>query len=236
MTARVRLRVLFTTLDFPTSILWRLFNINYSRMSHVLCLSRSFCIATLLTVSRHSWVTFYDFVEYFCSNWKVAFGKHVHRNELPRLVRGSRSCGVNISRFCVCFMCVTWPAGSRLHNKMSRGVGLLSQVSILYFAKSAELTGVKDEEIPVPTPVSSQQLWGLLLGRHPRCCPFLLQHMCTFVFVCTPATYCRLVCRLSVLQGQVVLAVRQQYIAIDDQPVALGDGDEVAVVPPLSGG
>lgn len=42
--------------------------------------------------------------------------------------------------------------------------------------------------------------------------------------------------RLSVLQGQVVLAVRQQYVAIDDQVLTLGDGDEVAVVPPLSGG
>ncbi|XP_029693609.1 molybdopterin synthase sulfur carrier subunit [Takifugu rubripes] len=86
---------------------------------------------------------------------------------------------------------------------------MTARVSILYFAKSAELTGVKAEEIPAPTPLSSQQLWGLLLQRHPR---------------------------LSVLQGQVVLAVRQQYIAIDDQPVTLGDGDEVAVVPPLSGG
>lgn len=63
-----------------------------------------------------------------------------------------------------------------------------------------------------------------------------MQHLCIFVFVHTPATYCWFVCRLSVLQGQVVLAVRQQYIAIDDQPVTLGDGDEVAVVPPLSGG
>lgn len=44
------------------------------------------------------------------------------------------------------------------------------------------------------------------------------------------------VCRLSVLKGQVVLAVRQQYVAIDDQLLTLGDGDEVAVVPPLSGG
>lgn len=47
---------------------------------------------------------------------------------------------------------------------------------------------------------------------------------------------CVCVCRLSVLQGQVVLAVRQQYVAIDDQLLTLGDGDEVAVVPPLSGG
>ena len=42
--------------------------------------------------------------------------------------------------------------------------------------------------------------------------------------------------RLSVLQDQVVLTVRQQYVAISDQVVTLGDGDEVAVVPPLSGG
>lgn len=47
---------------------------------------------------------------------------------------------------------------------------------------------------------------------------------------------CVCVCRLSVLKGQVVLAVRQQYVAIDDQLLTLEDGDEVAVVPPLSGG
>ncbi len=52
--------------------------------------------------------------------------------------------------------------------------------------------------------------------------------MCVCVCVC--------VCRLSILQDQVVLAVRQQYVAIGDQVVTLGDGDEVAVVPPLSGG
>lgn len=80
----------------------------------------------------------------------------------------------------------------------------------MYFAKSAELTGVREEAaVAVPTPISSQDLWSLLVQRHPR---------------------------LSLLQGQVVLAVRQQYVSIDDQQVALGDGDEVAVVPPLSGG
>lgn len=142
--------------------------------------SRFFCIATLLTVSRHSWVTFYDFVEDLCSIWKVAFGKNVHRNELLCLVRGSRRSTFHG------FMCVTWPRGSRLQNKMSRGFaesyrGLLSQVSILYFAKSAELTGVKAEEIAAPTPLSSQQLWGLLLQRHPRCCGPL---KATFVHFC----------------------------------------------------
>lgn len=109
-------------------------------------------------------------------------------------------------------------------------------MSILYFAKSAELSGVKAEEVPVPAAGSSRQLWGLLLQRHPRCCA--TQHACTLAFASTPtpAAHCWCVCRLCVLQGQVVLAVRQQYVAIDDQPVTLGDGDEVAVVPPLSGG
>ncbi|XP_042250887.1 molybdopterin synthase sulfur carrier subunit-like isoform X2 [Thunnus albacares] len=87
---------------------------------------------------------------------------------------------------------------------------MTAHVIVLYFAKSAELTGVKEEEIvAVPTPISSRDLWTLLLQRHPRLC---------------------------VLQDQVVLAVRQQYVAIGDQVVTLGDGDEVAVVPPLSGG
>lgn len=80
---------------------------------------------------------------------------------------------------------------------------------MLYFAKSVELTGVKEEFVALPTPVSSRDLWRLLLQRHPR---------------------------LVVLQDQVVLAVCQQYVAIGDQVVTLNEGDEVAVVPPLSGG
>uniref|UniRef100_A0A8C5DYX7 MOCS2A n=1 Tax=Gouania willdenowi TaxID=441366 RepID=A0A8C5DYX7_GOUWI len=80
---------------------------------------------------------------------------------------------------------------------------------LCYFARSRELTEVKEEEVTVATPIKSQDLWTLLLQRHPR---------------------------LSVLQGHVILAVRQQYVAIGDQSVFLGDGDEVAVIPPLSGG
>ncbi|KAM9306847.1 molybdopterin synthase sulfur carrier subunit isoform 4-T5 [Pholidichthys leucotaenia] len=87
---------------------------------------------------------------------------------------------------------------------------MTAQVSVLYFAKSVELTGVKEEElVAIPTPISSRDLWQLLLQRHVR---------------------------LGELQDRVVLAVRQQYVAIGDQVVTLRDGDEVAVVPPLSGG
>uniref|UniRef100_A0A667YNF3 Molybdopterin synthase sulfur carrier subunit n=1 Tax=Myripristis murdjan TaxID=586833 RepID=A0A667YNF3_9TELE len=83
---------------------------------------------------------------------------------------------------------------------------ILLHVIVLYFAKSAELTGVRAEPIVLPTPISSQELWQQLLQLH-------------------------------LLDNQVVLAVRQQYIAIGDQvSVELQEGDEVAVLPPLSGG
>lgn len=49
-----------------------------------------------------------------------------------------------------------------------------------------------------------------------------------------PTSVC--VSRLCELQDGVVLAVRQEYVPIGDQVLTLGDGDEVAVVPPLSGG
>lgn len=82
------------------------------------------------------------------------------------------------------------------------------------------------ESVDTATP---EVLWCLYLA------PPLLN-----ICVCTHISHLLCVCvcvhRLSVLQGQVVLAVRQQYIAIDNQLVTLGDGDEVAVVPPLSGG
>lgn len=113
---------------------------------------------------------------------------------------------------------------------------LSSQVCVLYFAKSVELTGLKDEEIVLPRSVSSQDLWTLLEQRHPRCCRVNLLHLHFFVWTHTFNLFGVCVCRLSVLKGQVVLAVRQQYVAIDDQLLTLGDGDEVAVVPPLSGG
>ena len=41
--------------------------------------------------------------------------------------------------------------------------------------------------------------------------------------------------RLSVLEGGVVLAVNQEYVGQDEE-VQLSPGDEVAVIPPISGG
>ncbi|KAF7250391.1 Molybdopterin synthase sulfur carrier subunit [Varanus komodoensis] len=41
---------------------------------------------------------------------------------------------------------------------------------------------------------------------------------------------------LAAIQDQVVFAVRQEYVVLGDQPLVLHSGDEVAVIPPISGG
>ncbi|KAM8962381.1 molybdopterin synthase sulfur carrier subunit [Pelodytes ibericus] len=83
------------------------------------------------------------------------------------------------------------------------------EVVVLYFAKSSELAGVRSETINVPQEITSQQLWEEIVHRHPRLC---------------------------VLKEQVVFAVRQEYVAIGDEHLTLRTGDEVAVIPPISGG
>ncbi|KAK2823774.1 hypothetical protein Q7C36_020374 [Tachysurus vachellii] len=84
-----------------------------------------------------------------------------------------------------------------------------SEVTVLYFAKSAELTGVKSEVIRLNSELTSLQLWQELEKKHPK---------------------------LSAVRGQVVLAVRREYVCVGEQVVRLQHGDEVAVIPPLSGG
>ncbi|KAM5193138.1 molybdopterin synthase sulfur carrier subunit isoform 2-T2 [Mantella aurantiaca] len=91
---------------------------------------------------------------------------------------------------------------------MSSGF-MTCQVVVLYFAKSSELAGVRSENITVPQETTSKRLWEEIASLHPR---------------------------LSVIQDNVVLAVRQEYVAIGDEVIRLRSGDEVAVIPPISGG
>ncbi|NXG11329.1 MOC2A synthase, partial [Sakesphorus luctuosus] len=83
------------------------------------------------------------------------------------------------------------------------------QVSVLYFAKSAELAGLRCESLSVPRHITSLQLWEEIVKAHPR---------------------------LAVIRDQVVFAVRQEYVPLGNQLVVLQSGDEVAIIPPISGG
>ncbi|KAM4709395.1 molybdopterin synthase sulfur carrier subunit isoform 2-T2 [Discoglossus pictus] len=83
------------------------------------------------------------------------------------------------------------------------------EVVVLYFAKSSELAGVRSETIRVSQEITSQQLWEEIVSAHPR---------------------------LSAIRDQVVLAVRQEYVVIGNELITLHSGDEIAVVPPISGG
>ncbi|KAF6357250.1 molybdenum cofactor synthesis 2 [Rhinolophus ferrumequinum] len=42
------------------------------------------------------------------------------------------------------------------------------QVEVLYFAKSAEITGIRSETISVPQEIKALQLWNEIETRHPR--------------------------------------------------------------------
>ncbi|XP_032886791.1 molybdopterin synthase sulfur carrier subunit isoform X5 [Amblyraja radiata] len=86
---------------------------------------------------------------------------------------------------------------------------MTAQVTVLYFAKSAELSGIKSEVLSVPQQLTSLQLWQEIVNEHPR---------------------------LGTIRDHVILAVRQVYIVLGDQLLFLEPGDEIAVIPPISGG
>ncbi|XP_014347374.1 molybdopterin synthase sulfur carrier subunit [Latimeria chalumnae] len=86
---------------------------------------------------------------------------------------------------------------------------MTAQISVLYFAKSAELAGIRSEVITVAQQITSQQLWQEIVNRHPR---------------------------LAAIHDHVILAVHQEYILLGDQFLLLQPGDEVAIIPPISGG
>ncbi|XP_055489974.1 molybdopterin synthase catalytic subunit-like isoform X1 [Leucoraja erinacea] len=45
---------------------------------------------------------------------------------------------------------------------------MTAQVTVLYFAKSAELSGIKSEVLSVPQQLTSLQLWQEIVNEHPR--------------------------------------------------------------------
>eukprot|EP00884_Botryococcus_braunii_P015854 jgi/Botrbrau1/2952/Bobra.0026s0023.1 len=82
------------------------------------------------------------------------------------------------------------------------------QVRVLFFARGRELAGVSESDVEVGPGATVHQLWLKLLEDYPD---------------------------LSEIAGCTVLALNQTYVNKDD-PVVLKDGDEVALIPPISGG
>ncbi|XP_038646810.1 molybdopterin synthase sulfur carrier subunit isoform X1 [Scyliorhinus canicula] len=99
-------------------------------------------------------------------------------------------------------------SGSAKNNEVAQ-CNLVCRVSLLYFARSAELSGVRSETISIPQQLTSLQLWQEIVKRHPR---------------------------LGTIRDHVILAVRQEYVILGDQLLFLHPGDEIAVIPPISGG
>lgn len=88
-------------------------------------------------------------------------------------------------------------------------ISFSQRVAVLYFAKSAEIAGVRSETISVPQEINALQLWKEIETRHPG---------------------------LADIKNQVIFAVRQEYVELGDQLLQLQPGDEIAIIPPISGG
>ena len=86
----------------------------------------------------------------------------------------------------------------------------MASVRVLYFAKSREVAGVSEEAVQLAPQqgITCAALVEELQRRHPG---------------------------LSSVLPSCVLAVNQEYVQLTDR-LQLKSGDEVAVIPPLSGG
>ncbi|MCU0793885.1 MAG: MoaD/ThiS family protein [Opitutaceae bacterium] len=77
---------------------------------------------------------------------------------------------------------------------------------VLYFAQARRLAGTDREEFPVPSTLSTDAFWALLLARHPALAPL------------RPVTR---------------LARDEAFLPAD---ATLAPDDEIALIPPVSGG
>jgi molybdopterin converting factor subunit 1 len=77
---------------------------------------------------------------------------------------------------------------------------------VLFFAQLKDATGCEAVELAPPSPLNAGQLWALLLEKFPQ---------------------------LAAYRTQVRLTRNWEYAAAD---TVFGVGDEVALIPPVSGG
>lgn len=82
------------------------------------------------------------------------------------------------------------------------------EIKVLFFAKSREITGIKEANIKIVPRLLGRDLLENILAEFPK---------------------------LKILQDNLLLSVNQEYIE-KEQLVEVFSGDEVAVIPPISGG
>ena len=79
-------------------------------------------------------------------------------------------------------------------------------IRVLLFGAAADRAGTRETELPVDDDVTLAELWPLLTERHPDLAP---------------------------MRDTLAFAVNGEYARADD---GVSPGDEVAVLPPVSGG
>ena len=82
------------------------------------------------------------------------------------------------------------------------------KVTILYFAVSREAVGKSQDDVELADDCTSHSLLQLLTATYPR---------------------------LESVMKSCVFAINQEYVPLSEN-MALKDGDEIAIIPPLSGG
>lgn len=81
-------------------------------------------------------------------------------------------------------------------------------VKILFFAKAREIFGKSVDYLEVETPITHKNLLEIIVNHYS----------------------------LNQLRNQIILSINQDFLEPGDQILTLKPGDEIAVIPPLSGG
>ena len=79
-------------------------------------------------------------------------------------------------------------------------------IKVLFFGAAADRAGTREIELPVDEGATLEEIWPLLAGRHPDLAP---------------------------MRDTLAFAVNGEYARGD---AGVSPGDEVAVLPPVSGG